>query len=81
MRNKAESAANNVREYGNNTLERSKSKFRSAVNDLTNYKDEVEGRVKAKVSGVAEAGREVVEQAKSRAKGASNDLNDSVQDA
>ena len=45
-RNKAESAANSIREYGNSTLEKSKSKFRGAVNDLSNYKDGVAESIK-----------------------------------
>ena len=49
-RNKAESAANSIREYGNNT----KSKFRSAVNDLSNYKDGVVDSVKSKVKSGAD---------------------------
>jgi gas vesicle protein len=77
----AKGKANNLREYGSSAVERSKSKFRSAVNNLADYKDEVAGNVRARAGNAAEAGKEVVEHAKSKVKGAANDLNDSIQDA
>jgi gas vesicle protein len=81
VKDKAEATANNLRDYGSNAFERSKSKFRSAVDDLSNYKDGVVDMVKSKANNVAEAGKEAIENAKSRAKGGANDLNDTVQDA
>jgi gas vesicle protein len=79
IRDKAESAANSIREYGNSTLERSKSKFRSTVNDLSSYRDGVTDKVRSKASDLVDAGRDMVEQAKSRVKGSANDVNDSIQ--
>ena len=76
-RNKAESTANNLREYGNTA----KSKFRSAVDDLSEYKDGVVDSVRSKANNVADAGREAVNHVKSRVKSGADDLNDSVQDA
>jgi gas vesicle protein len=81
VRNKAESAANSVREYSNNAIERSKSKFRSTVNDLSNYKDGITDKVKTRANNAVEAGRDAIEHAKSRVKGAADDANDSIQSA
>jgi gas vesicle protein len=81
VRDRAESTANNVREYSNGALDRSKSKFRSAINDLLNYRDNVTDKVKTRANNVVEAGKEAVEHAKSRAKGAADDANDSIQSA
>ncbi|MFB9844811.1 YtxH domain-containing protein [Mucilaginibacter ginsenosidivorans] len=81
IRNKAESAANNLREYGNSTLERSKSKFRSTVNDLANMKEDVADKVRSRSNNVVEAGKEAIGRAKSGVKGAADDLNDSIQGA
>lgn len=78
---RAEATANNLREYGNNAIERSKSKFRSAVDDLSDYKDGVVDKARSKANHLADAGREVVENAKSRVKGGANDLNDEIQGA
>jgi gas vesicle protein len=80
-KDKADQTAKNLRDYGTSAVERSKSKFRSAVNDLSDYKDGVVDTVKSKANHVADAGREAVESAKSRVKGSSNDLNDNIQDA
>ncbi|MDB5134801.1 MAG: hypothetical protein JWP37_1404 [Mucilaginibacter sp.] len=80
-KDKAESTANSLREYGSNAITRSKSKFRSAVDDLSDYKDGVVDTVKAKANHVTDAGKEVIENAKSKGKSGANDLNDSIQDA
>jgi len=79
--NDVKGKADNLRDYGSSTLERSKSKFRSAVNDLANYRDDVTDKVKGKANNLADAGREAVDQAKSRVKGAADDANDSIQNA
>jgi gas vesicle protein len=76
-KNKAESTANNLREYGNTT----KSKFRNAVNDLSDYKDGVVDTVRSKANNIADNGRETVNHVKSRVKSGADDLNDSIQDA
>src|ERR1700712_2276384 len=62
---RAETAANNLREYGNSTLERSRSKFRSAVDDLNDYKDGVVDTARSKANHVADAGKEALNHVKS----------------
>ena len=64
--------ASDLREYGSNALERSKSKFRNAVNDLSNYKDDLVDKAKTRAG-------EAVENARSHIKGASDQANDAIQ--
>jgi gas vesicle protein len=80
-KNKAESTANNLREFGSNTLERSKSRFRSAVGDLSDYKDGVVDDAKSRANNMADKGKDAINSIKSKVKSGADDLNDSVQDA
>ena len=80
-RNRAEETANSLRNYGNSTIERSRSKFRNAVDDLSDYKDGVVENARSKANHVANAGRDAVNHAKSKVKSGADDVNDSIQDA
>ena len=78
---RAEATANNLREYGNSTLERSRSKFRSAVDDLNDYKDGVVDTARSKANHVADAGKEALNHVKSKVKSGADDANDAIQGA
>ncbi len=81
VRNKAELAANSLREYGTNAIERSKSKFKDSVNELESLKDDLVNKAKNKSHQLAEPGLEASDKLKSRIKAGSNDLNDLIQNA
>jgi gas vesicle protein len=80
-RNKAEATANNLRDYGNNALKRSKSKFKETMDDLSDYTDDVVSNARSKGNNIAGMGRETINHLKSKVKSGADDLNDSIQNA
>ena len=65
-KNRAQSATDELREYGNSAVDRAKSKFRSGVDEMNNYRDHA--------SDMVDNAKDHIDNAKSRVKNVANDL-------
>jgi len=81
LADKARNKANELKDYGANTVDRVKSKFNSAADDLYNYRDGVENNVRDRANNIAGDVRDHVDNAKSRVKSTADNVNDSIQQA
>jgi gas vesicle protein len=82
---RAQTKANNIKDYGNNVYNNAKSKFSGIVHGASEHGDEVIDAAKEKAGKVAGTVRnhahEAVDHVKSKIKNGSNDVNDAIQDA
>ena len=80
-KDRARSAADQLREYGNSAYEKAKSKFGSAADDLYNYRDGVSDEIHLKSDEIANDAQDHVNKAKAKVKNVADDVNDSIQNA
>jgi len=78
---KAKSKANDLKDYGNNAVDKVRSRFNSAADDLYNYRDGVESNVRDKANNIANDVQNHVDNAKARVKNSADNVNDSIQQA
>jgi len=78
-KNRAKSTSHDLKERGGKAYERAKSKFRGAVNEASEYKDEAVNAAKSKIKNVKDEAVDAFNEAKSNVKSTANDWNDSIQ--
>ena len=71
---KAQTKASDLKDYGTNVYNNAKSKFNGVVNGASDYSDDA-------VDTAKEKAREAADHAKTKAKSTSNGINDAIQSA
>jgi gas vesicle protein len=78
-KNKAQSTTGDLRERGNSVYDRARSKFRGAVHDGIDYKDDVADNAKSGIENVKDEAASNYNGVKTKVKSAANDWNNSIQ--
>lgn len=76
-KDKAKITADDVKDYGNTLVDKAKTKFNGVLGNLSDYKEEAEGKFDQAKAYAADA----YEEGKSKVKGEADDLNGTVQNA
>jgi len=68
-----------VKNRGTNAFDKAKSKFRGAVNDVSEYKEEAINAARTKINNIKDEALEALNDTKTNVKGTANDWNNSIQ--
>ncbi|MFI5140698.1 MAG: YtxH domain-containing protein, partial [Sphingobacteriales bacterium] len=76
---RAISTSLDVRNRGVNALDKAKSKFRGAVNDVSEYKEEAINAARTKINNIKDEAQDALNDTKTNVKGTANDWNKEIQ--
>ena len=76
---RAISATLDLKDRGTNAFDKAKSKFRGAVNDVSEYKEDAINTARTKIKNIKDEALDVLSDGKTNVKGTANDWNNSIQ--
>jgi len=78
-KNKAQLTTDDLKERGSNVYDRARSRFRGAVGEVSDHKDEAVNAAKSKMKNIKDEAFDTFNEAKTNVKSTANDWNNSIQ--